>query len=133
MISLLPIGKREAGQADATHFSEVRRRDSTLPLFCARRDGVRVLYPAVVPDSDPFRGAKLEHSEGTTKLAYRSWACAGIARSAAGRAPRRRAARELRVAPATDVVGLPIGDRTPSGLAQDWQGGAVAGLSLRIG
>jgi len=79
VISLLPIGKREAGQADATHFSEVRRRDSTLPLLCARCDGVKVIYPAVVPDSDPFRRAELEHSEGTTKLAYRSWACAAIA------------------------------------------------------
>ena len=64
------IAKREAGQADTTQYSEKSRRGATRPCrpLCKRRDAVKYLYPALVGDSHPFRGAELEHSEDMTKL-----------------------------------------------------------------
>jgi hypothetical protein len=57
---------------------ERRLRQANLCMIRMARawDAVKRLYPAVVPDTNPFRGVELEHGKGTTSPAARAAAYA---------------------------------------------------------
>ena len=121
--------QREEPAKPIQHNIQKKGTGATRPCrpLCKRRDAVKYLYPALVGDSHPFRGAELEHSEDMTKLPT----APRLVRSIAHNSRRQSASPSRCSSDASDQCGRmqPHDRATLSGLAQDCQVGWQVSLA----